>query len=250
MLAAGSVLGLYRYPVKSMGGEEVEQVYVGADGFEGDRVYAVLDLETGTAASAKNMARFGRLLDVKASLSSDGLHLVFPDGRRCGLSEAAAILSSYLGRRVMLVRNGGKALRYIGLDVSYEAGSTTYFEKQGTTRAGSFHDSASVHIMTAETLKANGIGIDGLCRFRPNLLIDFDGELSPGTVFEVGGVALRVTKPTKRCIMVTLPQQTLAFNPEILKNLRQRHGGVAGFYAEVVREGWITVGHRLKIYST
>jgi hypothetical protein len=77
---------------------------------KGTGFYAVLDLETGTAASAKNMARFGRLLDVKASLSSDGLHLVFPDGRRCGLSEAAAILSSYLGRRVMLVRNRRQSL--------------------------------------------------------------------------------------------------------------------------------------------
>jgi len=245
-----SVLGLYRYPVKSMGGEEVEQVYVTGDGFEGDRVYAVLDLETGTAASAKNMARFGSLLNVKASLSRDGLTLVFPDGRKCGLSEATALLSSYLGRRVVLVRNGGQALRFIGLDVSYETGSTTYFEKQGMTRAGSYHDSAPVHIMTAETLQANGLGMDELCRFRPNLLTDFDGELTPGTVLEVGDAALRVTKPTKRCIMVTLPQQTLAYNPEILKNLLQLHGGVAGVYAEVVREGWVSRGDRIRIYSS
>jgi len=249
-LTDGTVLRIYRYPVKSMGGEEVERAYVGADGLQGDRAYAVLDLEAGTAASAKNIARFSRLLEVKATLTEDGLSLMFPDGKKCGLPDAAGLLTAYLGRRVILVNNEGRPLTYQGLEVSYETHSTTYFEKQGVTRAGSFHDSAPVHIMPAETLSTHGLEMDEVCRFRPNIVIDFGGELKAGTFLEAGGVVFKVLKPTKRCVMVVLPQQSLDYKPELLKNLRQLHGGVAGVYAEVVREGWVSRGDRIRIYSS
>ncbi|MEM4353064.1 MAG: MOSC N-terminal beta barrel domain-containing protein, partial [Candidatus Caldarchaeum sp.] len=66
----GLVVRLYRFPVKSLQGEEMGAVYVSAHGFDGDRLYAVVEPETGFAVSAKKEPR---LLDVYASLEGENL---------------------------------------------------------------------------------------------------------------------------------------------------------------------------------
>ena len=58
-----SVGRLWQYPVKSMQGEEVEQILLGPGGVAGDRAYGFVDVETGRLASAKRPRRFGALLD-------------------------------------------------------------------------------------------------------------------------------------------------------------------------------------------
>jgi uncharacterized protein YcbX len=62
----GSVVSLWRYPVKSMMGEELHATYVTDGGFLGDRVYAVIDQSTGKIASAKHPRKWGKLFDFRA----------------------------------------------------------------------------------------------------------------------------------------------------------------------------------------
>jgi uncharacterized protein YcbX len=92
------VTGLYRYPVKSMQGLDVATLDLTADGFVGDRRWALLDAATGRLMSAK---RWSALL--QASADDDGLTL--PDGTWIPFAapDADALLSVWLGREVRLV---------------------------------------------------------------------------------------------------------------------------------------------------
>jgi uncharacterized protein len=61
--AIGSVVSIWRYPVKSMLGEELNSSYVTERGLVGDRAYALIDKETGKVASAKNPRKWEKLFD-------------------------------------------------------------------------------------------------------------------------------------------------------------------------------------------
>src|SRR5260370_277120 len=57
----GSVLSVWRYPVKSMLGEELKSTRVTERGLLGDRAYALLDRETAKVASAKHPRKWPSL---------------------------------------------------------------------------------------------------------------------------------------------------------------------------------------------
>src|SRR5437588_6011734 len=64
---AGSVVGLFRYPVKSMMGEELNATEVTERGLVGDRQFAVVDASTGKVAGAKNPRKWGNFFDYRAA---------------------------------------------------------------------------------------------------------------------------------------------------------------------------------------
>lgn len=64
----GRVVSIWRYPVKSMLGEELDSTYVTERGLTGDRADAVVDQKTGKVASAKNPRKWGRLFDFRSVL--------------------------------------------------------------------------------------------------------------------------------------------------------------------------------------
>jgi uncharacterized protein YcbX len=64
----GSVVSLWRYPVKSMMGEELNATIVTERGLLGDRAYALIDSSDGKAATAKNPRKWPRLFDFRANL--------------------------------------------------------------------------------------------------------------------------------------------------------------------------------------
>src|SRR5262245_14921111 len=63
----GSVVALWRYPVKSMMGEELNATEVTERGLLGDRAYALVDTADGKAATAKNPRKWPRLFDFRAT---------------------------------------------------------------------------------------------------------------------------------------------------------------------------------------
>ena len=66
--ATGTVVSLWRYPVKSMLGEELNSSLVTERGLLGDRTYAVIDKQTGKVASAKNLRKMGNLFDFRSTV--------------------------------------------------------------------------------------------------------------------------------------------------------------------------------------
>src|SRR5438045_1564328 len=85
----GHVAALWRYPVKSMGGERIDSSLIGERGLAGDRRWAVVDAESGRVASAKRPRLWGPLLECRASYAAepgDGgeaapVRITLPDGR-------------------------------------------------------------------------------------------------------------------------------------------------------------------------
>src|SRR5260370_5147269 len=65
----GSIVSLWRYPVKSMLGEELNAAEVTKRGLLGDRAYALVDGSDGKVASAKNPRKWPRLFDCRAALA-------------------------------------------------------------------------------------------------------------------------------------------------------------------------------------
>jgi uncharacterized protein YcbX len=77
----GEVVWLGRYPVKSMGGEGLDEADLDASGVEGDRRYALIDEETGLIASAKNPRKWRSLLSMTAWHRPAGrVAITCPDG--------------------------------------------------------------------------------------------------------------------------------------------------------------------------
>src|SRR5437588_6284904 len=110
----GSVAGLWRFPVKSMKGEPIEQAELTPRGLVGDRAYALIDVDTGKVVSAKSVKLFPRMLDCRAAFveppKSDGglppVRITLPDSSTVtsDSSNAAQMLSSYFGRNVKLAQ--------------------------------------------------------------------------------------------------------------------------------------------------
>ena len=112
--ATGTVVSLWRYPVKSMLGEELNSSYVTERGLIGDRTYTLIDQNTGKVASAKNPRKWGRLFDFRSAFidlpqvveNIPPVRITFPDGDQI-FSDQDDIdysLSKVLGQNVRLMR--------------------------------------------------------------------------------------------------------------------------------------------------
>ena len=109
----GTVAALWRFPVKSMLGETIDQADVSERGIAGDRAYALIDLETGKVVSAKNPRLWPSLFGCRASLveaprgdAVPAVRITLADGTSV-LSDAADVdaqLSRFFGRDVTLAR--------------------------------------------------------------------------------------------------------------------------------------------------
>jgi len=111
-MSIGHVAALYRYPVKSLGGEQVESVEIGPRGIKGDRLWAVRDLERDVTATARRIpALLQATARYVAPIASDAgpgnapeVEITFPDGAVLSSSDAGvdAKLSDLAGREMRL----------------------------------------------------------------------------------------------------------------------------------------------------
>jgi uncharacterized protein YcbX len=119
---------------------------------------------------------------------------------------------------------------------------------------GTFFDCALVHLVTTATLKRLGElsprSQFQIPRFRPNLVIEVSGQAAGfvenewvGRTIAIGDeVRLRVTVPTARCVMTTLPQGKLPKDPDVLRTAVQNNQGNVGVYASVIHGGQVRRG--------
>lgn len=112
----GKVVSIWRYPVKSMLGEELNSSYITEHGLIGDRVYALIDEETGKVVSAKNPTKWGKLFDFRSAFidppqvvdNIPPVRITFPDGTQIFSNQNEEMnhtLSKVLGKEVKLIRN-------------------------------------------------------------------------------------------------------------------------------------------------
>jgi uncharacterized protein YcbX len=243
----GRVVGLWRYPVKSMQGEPVETLAIGPDGAVGDRVRAVYDRELDAFASAKTVRRYGRLHDCSAALLDGEVAVRLPDGRRLAPDDVDEALSAFIGASVSLVDRSTEHARWF----TFHTGPRREADPARRT-GGPFHDSAALHLLTTATLSS--LGDDGPAdpqRLRPNVVVATAGGGFPeaawvGRTLAIGDVRVAIDGPCPRCVMPTLPQAgALHHDPGIRRRLLERNEDVAGVLASVVTPGAIRVGDDL-----
>ena len=270
---------LWRYPVKSMAGEELTAVDVTADGLTGDRAYALVDTANGKVGSAKSVKRFGELLKYQARFvkppQATGrvlpVRITTPDGTivHSDKPEAAAAFEAAFGPDVALLPSAppGLMLEFAAGTLGGKYAEATEAPVAGAAPAGRFFDYACVHLVTTATLDrlkaAYPEGQFAIERFRPNLVVDSDGEAGfvenswAGRTVAIGPeVVLRVSIPCPRCVMTTLPRPTLPLDPGILRTAAQVNtvnvgdfGDLpcVGVYADVVKPGRIRRGDAVRV---
>jgi MOSC domain-containing protein len=261
---AGSVVSLWRYPVKSMIGEELNAVAFGKRGVVGDRAYAIVDPETGKVASAKNPKKWPHMFDCRAAfveppIAGEGppaVLVTLPDGRvtRSDRADFDSAMSAMLGRpgKLQAAVPEKPVLEEYWPDIEGLDLRDTVTDED--LPAGTFFDLAMVHLLTTATLDclrgSYPAGRFEARRFRPNVVVATDsGEAAfvendwlDRTLTIGPDVALKITSLCPRCVMTTLPQGDLPRDPGILRAAAQSNKAHVGVYAEVVRGGSVRRG--------
>jgi uncharacterized protein YcbX len=280
----GAVVALWRYPVKSMLGEEINAAVITEQGLLGDRAHALVDASTDKVASAKNPRKWGRLFDCRAAFVEPPLldrplppvRMTLPDGGDVvsGRDDVAAALSDVLGREVVLQKeaSSGPALEQYWPDIEGLAERETVTDETIALGAppGTFFDYAAVHLLTTATLdrlrSLYPAGHFEARRFRPNLVVapmagveGFVENAWVGWALQIGEeVRLRVASPCPRCVMTTLPQGDLPRDVGILRTVAEhnrvpmpafagRTSPGVGVYGVVERGGTVCRGDAIRL---
>ncbi len=230
------VIGLWRYPVKSLQGERLERVQVTADGLAGDRRFAIFDTTTGLGLTGRRMPE---LLFAAARLRDDGsAEITLPDG---SVAADDAALSRWLGRPVHLRSVDEAGPR------QYENPDDTEHESQWrafTGAQGAFHDSSNIRVSLVSTAT---LGTWDQRRFRSNVLLGGEGEDAlVGEVVRLGEAVLHVRKRIGRCVMTTRPQPGgIAADPSVLRTIARERDACLAIGALVAEAGTVRIGDEL-----
>jgi uncharacterized protein len=260
----GKVVSLWRYPVKSMMGEELNSSHMAERGLIGDRVYAIVDQQTGKVASAKNPRKWEKLFDFRAAFidsleSSDSIppvRITLPDGCQIFSNQGGIdhTLSKVLRREVTLMKASLEKPSYEEYWPDIEGIAHREIVTDEAMPSQTFFDVAVIHILTTSTInRLREFYPDGrfeIRRFRPNIVIeskseekDFIENLWVDRKLMIGEeIVLKVIGPCTRCVMITLPQGDLEKDLGILRTVAKYNQVHAGVYASVVRGGIVRRG--------
>ena len=245
-----------RYPVKSLQGEALSTAEIDPDGLRGDRCWGIRDEVTGKVLTGR---RAPQLLFAGARLGPDGAPVItLPTGATCHGTgpETDAALSTWLEKPVRLVGSvGAPAGR-----AEYFADATDDASKaiEWTMPVERFVDAMPLLVLTTASLRtAAALHPEGdwnVRRFRPNLLVDVDGDgwIEDGwcarATLRTGAVELRPQEPCIRCTMVTRPQPSLDGDPQIFRALARNHEGRLGAWTAVVTSGLVRLGDAVGVH--
>jgi uncharacterized protein YcbX len=234
------VVELWRFPVKSLGGEALQRVDVGELGLVGDRQWGVQDVATGKVLTAR---REPRLLFGSARLVEGGdVQIRLPDGSVA----ADTSLSEWLGYEVRLVRAAAGVRGSFENPLDFEnEDSSSWMQWQGPD--GVFHDSTRTRfsLVSLET-----IGEWDVRRFRTNVVVDVGGEDAlVGKSLRIGSVEADVTKQIDRCVMTTRPQPGIERDLDVLRAINRDRGGNLAIGAIVTQAGVIAVGDHVELLA-
>ncbi len=269
----GTVEALWRFPIKSMLGERVDEIIVSSRGVVGDRAFGLIDGETGKVASAKNPRRWANLLTFRAEYvepptADDDLpavRITFPDGTHRyssdpGINEA---LSEALGRPVRLTSEppAQPVLENYHPDIEElpEGERDTVTEsRMGFFAPNTFQDAAPLQLMSTATLARlteirPETAFDAR-RFRPNVVIAISGtpagfvenDWADRTIALGSDVRAQGILSVPRCVITTLGQQELPRDNAVLQTIARNNridiptlgpSPCAGLYAVVASGG-------------
>lgn len=250
------ILGLWRYPVKSLQGEALDTAWLEDDGVLGDRRWGIRDESTGRILTAR---RLPRLLEASASYRNGQPVITLPGGHVVvGPGPGAdRTLSDWLVRPVSLV----SATREEAGRAEYFADATDDSSEaiEWTMPFGRYVDAAPLLLLTTAALRAGAglhpAGVWDSRRFRPNILVDLDleGWVEDGWIgrqVRAGSATVTPVQPCIRCTMVTRQQPALSADPEVFRTLARHHRGHLGVWSDVNVSGSISVGDEANVATS
>lgn len=272
---------IWRYPVKSMGGEQVEEIEVSAHGLKWDRGWAVRDKKSGAIRGARYIPRLlmctARYLPGTSAGMVPHAEIELPDGSRIRTDDPRAneMLSAAMGRDLELVcvetpgtlDRGPTAFETgaleselrmmfgLNADDALPDLDLLFDEASRATAAASYVDLFPVDVLTTSSLRhMQDLLPDSELsprRFRPNFLIDDDGATNSlrerewiGSSLRLGSVEIAVMADCIRCTMASAQQPGLAKDMKITRTLVQSMNQRVSVYCNVAQAGIVRVGDR------
>ena len=233
-LQVGRVVGLWRYPVKSMAAEELATAEVGWFGLAGDRRWAFVRdgvVNSGfpwlTLRERGDMGHYRPSFVDPAQPNKSAVVVHTPAGAVLDVTDPA--LATELGHGARVLKND----------------------------RGIF-DTFPLALISTQTIARLGEMVGGeleRARFRPNLLVEatdpaaFPEDAWEGSVLRIGGVRMRVDKRDIRCAIITIDPVTTERCPEILRTVVQERQGGLGVYGTTVEPGTIALGDAVIVDS-
>ena len=206
---------LWRYPVKSLAGEPITETTLTRLGIPGDRVVHVRGPE-----GVRTSRRHYRLLGLHGTLGADGVPRI--DGLPWHAPESLALVREAAGADAWLEADEGPER----FDV--------------------------LPLLVATDGAVNAFGRD-VRRLRPNILIGGVDGLAEfewaGAELHIGDVVIGLDSRRGRCPMTTVDPDTLARDPEVLRDIGRRFGGRLALNAEVLVPGRIRVGDEVRLVA-
>jgi uncharacterized protein YcbX len=237
LIEIGQVEAIFRYPVKSMGGERLEVAKLGWHGLDGDRRLAFRRMDDHSGFPWLAASKVPDLLLFAPHRREDGAqgdlptHIRTPDGEE---------------------------MPVFGEDLATEVGRRYGAPVQMMQLNHGIFDEASISVIASDTVREigrlAGRSLD-VRRFRPNIVV----RLLRAVPFQedewVGGVllfgveddapAIAVTMRDLRCSMVNLDPDSASPAPEVMKAVVRRNQNNAGIYGTVTRIGQLAVGQTI-----
>jgi uncharacterized protein YcbX len=237
----GRVVGLWRYPVKSMAAEPLAQVDVSWHGFAGDRRWAFV--RDGVPQSGFPWLTLRERADMS--------HYVPAFVEPTQPDKSPTVVRTPSGV-VFDVTDPALATEL------YPQGARVIKQNQG------IFDTFPLSLITTQTIARLGETVGAALdvqRFRPNILVHsaddvpFQEDDWVGCVLHIGAMAMRVDKRDGRCVVITIDPATTQRNPDILRSVARDRQGCLGVYGSTVTPGRIAVndavtvrtGHRFEV---
>ena len=259
-MPAITVKELWRFPVKSFAGEQLEEAVFQVDGLLGDRAFALVETETNKVVSAKSVQKFPSILDCHAEYVAQPktgeklpvvlLSLANGIQTRSDSADVDQVLSSYFGLGVKLALAAPPDFTVDqyhpdiedvdpagcrDVTVDQKLGSALFADMgmDSAVPVGSFKDAFPLSVITTSTLDR----MQELCpesmvdvsRFRMNMILNTNdfGFLENnwiGRNVSIGDtVKVQVAMNDPRCVMITLSQDDIPKDSSILKALVQHN---------------------------
>jgi uncharacterized protein YcbX len=234
----GQVAALWRYPVSSMAGERLDFAPVQHSGVVGDRIWGVVDASSERIASPGREKNFikvphghARFRGTGVEVSSDGRDWAAPDDK--GVLDALSALFGF-------------------------PASLRPFQPAGEAGFRPRYEHAPIHLITTAAMRtlqrALPESVIDERRFRPNILVELPDGPEPipengwiGREIRIGDLVLRGREPCGRCGFITIEQDGLPLDVEVLRTIVRQHSRNFGIYCDVISPGEIRTGDVLAI---
>ncbi len=282
-----SIASVYRYPVKSMGGERMETAKISKHGLAGDRTWAVYNTAAREIQGGRNLPK---LLQLRASYTREpngtdkgAIRVIFPDDSFIEADEAleSEKLSSFVGaptrlmplepasniahylrarttpeemKKQMGVSEGEATVDFSSLSLSALATGALF-----ATAPGAYYDLFPLHIMTTGSLThmqtISGNTNFSVERFRPNILVSnsmtnaVEEFTWNGLSLSLGGVRIKVEAETVRCSIPGRAQFGIVEDKTIVQAVARLSNRHLGVYASVLDEGTIHQGDAITVHT-